>query len=235
LDEHFATKWESLGTTWRRARNRRSGGASMKLIRYADDFVVLVNGTREHTDALWDEVAEVLAPMGLRLSVAKTRVCHVDEGFDFLGWHIQRRRRRGHNGKQAVYTYPSKKALAAEIDKVRSLTRRAQHRTLADLLRRINPVLRGWCNYFRHGVSSRTFSYLDHFAFWRVFRWLAKRHLGLNKHTLVRRFLPGWEIRDGAVEMFRPQRIAIERYRYRGARIPTPWTSAAPASPAMLA
>jgi len=118
---------------------------------------------------------------------------------------------------------------------VRSLTRRAQHRTLADLLRRLNPVLRGWCNYFRHGVSSRTFSYLDHFAFWRVFGWLAKRHVGLNKHTLVRRFLPGWEIRDGAVEMFRPQKIAIERYRYRGARIPTPWTSATPASPALLA
>lgn len=235
LDEHFATKWELLGSLGQRARNRRSGGASMRLIRYADDFVVLVNGTREHTDALWDEVAEVLAPMGLRLSVAKTRVCHVDEGFDFLGWHIQRRRWRGRNGKQAVYTYPSKKALAAEIDKVRSLTRRALHRTLADLLRRLNPVLRGWCNYFRHGVSSRTFSYLDHFAFWRVFGWLAKRHLGLNKHTLVRRFLPGWEIRDGAVEMFRPQRIAIERYRYRGARIPTPWTSAALASPAMLA
>jgi len=235
LDEHFATKWESLGSLGQRARNRRSGGASMKLIRYADDFVVLVNGTRDHTDALWDEVAAVLTPMGLRLSVAKTRVCHVDEGFDFLGWHIQRRRRRGQNGKQAVYTYPSKKALAAEIDKVRSLTRRAQHRTLADLLRRLNPVLRGWCNYFRHGVSSRTFSYLDHFAFWRVFGWLAKRHLGLNKHTLVRRFLPGWEIRDGAVEMFRPQRIAIERYRYRGARIPTPWASATPASTALLA
>ena len=236
LDEHFTTKWEALGPDWKRARNRRSGGASMKLVRYADDFVVLVNGTREHTDALWAEVAEVLAPMGLRLSVAKTRVCHVDQGFEFLGWHIQRRRMRGRNGKQAVYTYPSKKALAAEIDKVRSLTRRAQHRTLADLLHRLNPVLRGWCNYFRHGVSSRTFSYLDHFAFWRVFRWLSKRHLGLNKHTLVRRFLPGWEIRDGDVEMFRPQKIAIERYRYRGARIPTPWSSAStPASPALLA
>ena len=230
LDEHFATKWEMLGPSWKRASNRRSGGASMKLVRYADDFLVLVNGTREHTDALWDEVAAVLAPMGLRLSVAKTRVCHVDEGFDFLGWHIQRRRMRGRNGKKAVYTYPSKKALVTEIDKVRSLTRRAQHRTLADLLHRLNPVLRGWCNYFRHGVSARTFSYLDHFAFWRVFGWLTKRHAGLNKRTLVRRFLPGWEIRDGTVEMFRPQQIAIERYRYRGTRIPTPWSSALPAA-----
>lgn len=58
LDEHFATKWESLSPS-QRVRNRRSGGASTKIIRYADDFVVLVNGTRDHTDALWDEVAQL--------------------------------------------------------------------------------------------------------------------------------------------------------------------------------
>jgi RNA-directed DNA polymerase len=57
---------------------------------------------------------------------------------------------------------------------------------LADLLRRLNPVLQGWCTYFRHGVSKRTFGDVDHFAFWRVVGWLKKRHLGLNMHTLVR-------------------------------------------------
>ena len=58
---------------------------------------------------------------------------------------------------------------------------------LSDLLRRLNPVLGGWCNYFRHGVSKRTFGYLDHFASWRVVGWLKKRHLGLNMHTLGER------------------------------------------------
>ncbi len=174
--------------------------------------------------------------MGLRLSVEKTRVCHIDEGFDFLGWHIQRRDWRSRAGKKAIYTYPSKKALASVVDKVRTLTRRAKHRTLADLLRRLNPVLRGWCNYFRHGVSSRTFSYVDHHAFWRVIGWLRKRHPKLNMHTLVRRFLPGWKIRAEGIEMFRPRAVAIERYRYRGTKIPTPWSSApTPASPAPAA
>jgi len=168
-------------------------------------------------------VAAVLAPIGLRLSEEKTRVCHLDEGFDFLGWRIQRRSWRGRTGKKAIYTYPSRKALASLSGKVRSLTRRERHRTLADLLRRLNPVLRGWCIYFRHGVSSRTFSYVDLYAFWRIVAWLRKRHVGLNMHTLVRRHLPGWEVRDAGIEMFRPQRIAIERYRYRGAKIPTPW------------
>ena len=207
----------------------------MKLVRYADDFVVMVAGQRADAEALRDQVSSVLAPMGLRLSEAKTRVCHIDEGFDFLGWRIQRRAWRSRTGRRAIYTYPSKKALASVTAKVRSLTRRAKHRTLADLLRRLNPVLRGWCNYFRHGVSARTFSYLDHFAFWRIVGWLRKRHLRLNMHTLVRRFLPGWEISDGGTTMFRPRAVAIERYRYRGTRIPTPWSSAATRSPAPAA
>ena len=194
------------------------GGAGMKLVRYADDFVVMVRGTRADAEALWNEVSDVLAPMGLRLSVEKSGVCHIDEGFDFLGFRIQRRAWQGRTGKRAIYTYPSKRSLAAIIDKVRTLTRRARHRTLADLLRAINPVLRGWCSYFRHGVSKSTFGYLDHFAWWRIVGWLRKRHLGLNWQTLRRRFLPGWEIRDGRIEMFRPRAVAVIRYRYRGTR-----------------
>jgi len=225
LDEHFAARWEALDPEWTRAKRRRAGRPVMRIVRYADDFVVLVAGTRVDAEALRDEVSSVLAPVGLHLSEAKTRVSHIDEGFDFLGWRIQRRAWRSRAGKRAIYTYPSKKALASIKGKVRRLTRRARHRTLADLLRRLNPVLRGWCNYFRHGVSKRTFGYVDHFAFWRVVGWLRKRHLGLNMHTLVRRHLPGWEISDGGIDMFRPNRFAVVRYRYRGTQIPNPWTS----------
>jgi RNA-directed DNA polymerase len=235
IDEHFTAKWEALGSQWKRTKHRQAGGPVMRLVRYADDFVVLVGGTRGDAEALWDEVAAVLAPMGLRLSEEKTRVCHIDEGFDFLGWRIQRRAMRGQNGKRAVYTYPSKKALASVMDKVRSLTRRNKHRTLADLLRSVNRVLRGWCNYFRHGVSSQTFGYLDAFTWKRIVGWLRKRHLGLNWEAILRRHLPNWQIRDGATEMFRPRAVPIVRYRLRGARIPTPWTSLEPGSPAPVA
>src|SRR5664280_1171477 len=120
LDEHFTSKWEALGPAWTRAKLRRAGVPAMRIVRYADDFLVMVNGSRGDAEALWDEVTAVLAPIGLRLSEEKTRVCHIDDGFDFLGWHIQRRHRRGQNGKKAVYTYPSKKALASVMDKVRS-------------------------------------------------------------------------------------------------------------------
>lgn len=227
LDEHFDTKWESLGPEWTRTKRARTGTPLMRLIRYADDFVVMIRGTRADAQALRGEVQQVLSQVGLRLSEEKTKVTHIDEGFDFLGWHIRRRRKRGQSGKTAVYTYPSAKSLASIKDKVRRLTRRSLHRTLADLLRRLNPVLRGWCMYFKHGVVKHTFSYIDHFAFWRIVGWLKQRHPKLNMHTLVRRHLPNWEIRDGGIEFFRAWRIPVERYRYRGSRIPTPWTTAA--------
>lgn len=141
LDDHFTAKWEPI--SHRRHSIRKRGDATYRLVRYADDFVVMVAGTREHTEALRAEVAAVLATMGLRLSEDKTRIVHIDEGFDFLGFRIQRRTWRGRGNKQAVYTYPSKKALASVMDRIRSLTRRSKHRTLTDLLRSVNRTLRG--------------------------------------------------------------------------------------------
>jgi RNA-directed DNA polymerase len=226
LDEHFIAKWDP--NTERRRRHRKQGGATYRLVRYADDLVVMVAGTREHAEALRAEVAAVLAPMGLRLSEPKTRVVHIDEGFDFLGFRIQRRRQRGRAGKQAVYTYPSKKALASVMAKVRSLTRRSKHRTLAALLRSVAPVLRGWCNYFRYGVSAATFRYLDAFCWRRVTQWLRKRHVGINWKDLRRRFLtgsPGWRPQEAGVQLFQCQAVAVTRYRWRANRIPTPWAS----------
>lgn len=225
LDEHFAAKWAAHGSDRQRRRYREAGGPVMKLVRYADDFVILVRGHRTDAEALWYEVGGVLAPMGLHLSVEKTKICHISEGFDFLGWRIQRRSRRNRTGKWAIYTYPSKKAMASIKGKVRSLTHRNSYRTLAELLRRVNPVLRGWCHYFRHGVCKRTFGYVDTFVFRRILSWLRKRHLRLRWQDLVRRHLPNWKISDGGIDRFRPSAVKVERYRYRGYEIPTPWAN----------
>lgn len=129
LDEHFTHKWEAFGPYWTRAKRRREGTPICRLVRYADDFVVMVAGTRDDAEALRDEIATVLASVGLRLSESKTKVCNLDEGFDFLGWRIQRRRQRGRGGKRQVYTYPSKKSLTSVMKKVRSFTRRSRPNT----------------------------------------------------------------------------------------------------------
>jgi RNA-directed DNA polymerase len=142
LDEHFAKAWQAMGTASQRHARRKRGEATWRLVRYADDFVVMVAGTHAHAQALRDEVAGVLATMSLRLSEAKTRVCHIDEGMDFLGWRIQRHQQRG-STRRYVYTYPSKKALAVVKAKVRTLTKGMRNQPLRVLLHRLNWVLPG--------------------------------------------------------------------------------------------
>ena len=225
LDEHFAEAWESWGDFNARSRRRRKGMATYRLVRYADDFVVLVAGTRAHAETLRDEVAAVLRPMGLRLSEDKTTIAHIDEGFDFLGFRIQRRRQKGSN-KRFVYTWPSKKALASIKAKVRAITRGGTNQPLAVVLRRLNPVLRGWANYFRHGVSKATFDYLSAFSWRRVICWLRHKHRRANWKWIRRRYLPEWRPSDGEATLFNPAATAVTRYRYRGGQIPTPWARA---------
>jgi RNA-directed DNA polymerase len=137
----------------------------------------MVDGERHHAEALLEEVASVLAPSGLRVSAEKTKVCHLDEGSGFIGFRIQRRTKAGANRKHAC-TYPPEKALASIIGKGGMLTNSGQNESLADLLRRLNPVLRGWCNYFRHAAASATFRYLNHYVWHRVAQWLLNRHKG---------------------------------------------------------
>ena len=225
LDDHFALAWQGWGPEHTRRKRRRQGLPTYKLVRYADDFVVMVAGTRADTEALRAEVATVLAPMGLRLSEAKTMITHIEEGLDFLGWRIQRQPQPG-SGKRYTYTYPSKAALAAVKAKVRALTTGRTNHSLAAVLHQINRVLRGWTNYFRHGVSSETFSYLDHFTWWRVVWWLRHKYHRSNWKLIRRRHLPRRGPTDGAVTMFRPMAVPTNTYRYRGARIPTPWSRA---------
>jgi RNA-directed DNA polymerase len=230
LDEQFARAWQAMGTESQRHKRRRRGEATWRLVRYADDFVVMVAGTRTHAQALNDEVAAVLATMGLRLSEAKTSIRHIDEGVDFLGWRIQRHQQRG-STRRYVYTYPSKKALAAVKAKVRALTKAMRNQPLRVLLHRLNWVLRGWTTYFRHGSSSATFDYLRAFCWRRVVGWLRRKHPRISWKELRRRYLPGWWPAQGTVRMVNPSAVAIVRYRYRGAKIPTPWTSDRQGSP----
>lgn len=223
LDEHFMGQWESWGGQYGRSRRRAKGLANYRLVRYADDFVVMLTGTREHVEALREEVAAVIAPMGLRLSEQKTLVTHIDEGFDFLGFHIQRKRQKG-SQRCTVYTYPSKSSLAAIKAKVRALTQGNTNQTLANLLQRVNPVLRGWANYFRHGVSAKTFDYLNAWSWRRVVNWLRHKHPRASWKWLRRHHLPRWRPTDGEVTLFNPTSVPITRYYYRGTKIATPWS-----------
>jgi RNA-directed DNA polymerase len=207
LDDHFADAWTSMGaTSYQRWKRHQAGLPNYRLVRFADDFVVLVHGARADAEQLRDDVTRVLAPMGLRLSETKTRVSHIDEGLDFLGFRIQRRRKPG-TTRRVVYTYPSKKALAGIVGRVRALTRRTAHPSLAALLRQLNPVLLGWCTYFKYGVSKATFGYLDEYAWRRVLRWIKRRYRKTKWAVLFRRFYVNWRPTEDGIALFQPQTV----------------------------
>jgi RNA-directed DNA polymerase len=225
LDEHFAEVWQSeMASRVDRARRRRHGQATYRLVRYADDFVVMIAGDQAHAERLKTQVAEVLAGVGLRLSEEKTSIAHIDEGFEFLGFRIQRQRKRG-SSKRFVYTWPSKKSLTSITAKVKTISKQGTNKPLSDLLRQLNPVLRGWTNYFRHAVSKATFGYLHQYTWLRVVGWLRRKHRRTNWKTLRRRYLSQrwWPEHDGTA-LFDCRAVPVTRYRYRGAAIPTPWS-----------
>ena len=209
-----------------RAKRRRHRLPNYRLVRYADDWCLMVAGTKDDAQALKEEIARVLTGMGLRLSPEKTLITHIDEGLDFLGWRIQRHRKRG-TGRHYVYTYPSRKAVKAVMGKVRTMCREMDtSQPLDALLRQLNPALKGWCAYFRPGVSSRTFAYLSYYTWQQVGSWLRRKHRRTAWKDLRRRYCDaGWWPSSEERPLFNPAKVATTRYRYRGTAIPTPWPS----------
>ncbi|MCS7484836.1 reverse transcriptase domain-containing protein [Umezawaea endophytica] len=177
LDEHIARSPGGPATSQAEKTKRlRHSLPNFKLVCYADDWCLVIKGTRSDAEAWREEISNVLSTMGLRLSTEKTLITHIDEGIDFLGWRIQRHRKKG-TSRHYVYSYPAKKSLKAVMAKVKTVCREVEVNQPIDvLLRRLNPVVRGWCAYFRPGVSSVTFAYLSHYVFTTVWRWIRRKH-----------------------------------------------------------
>jgi RNA-directed DNA polymerase len=230
LDEHLTAPWKeggAMSADYKRAARRRKGLPNWRIIRYADDFAVMIHGSEHDAEALREEIAGVLAGLGLRLSEAKTRVAHMDEGFSFLGFRIQRRRKRG-TDKWYIYTFIDDRPIRSLKAKIRALTHRTSQLDLEYVLTRLNQVMHGWANYFRHAVAKNAFAMLDNFAWWRVVRMLMVRHHWRWKDVRHRftdpsgRWLPATA---GNAELRHIAAIPVTRYRYRGSQIPNPWTA----------
>jgi RNA-directed DNA polymerase len=230
LDEHLHGPWKSGGamsTSPRREKRRAKGMPNWRIVRYADDFVVVVHGTESDAELLREDVARVLAPMGLRLSPAKTRVVHMNEGFDFLGFRIQWRRKKGTN-KWHVYTFIGDRPIRSVKMKIRALTRRLSQMDLEYVLDRLNLIMHGWANYFRHAIAKNVFSMLDNFTWWRLIRMLMYR-FRWKWGDVRRRFVTPeghWlPIAAGEIECRLIAAVPVTRYRYRGGKIPAPFLS----------
>jgi RNA-directed DNA polymerase len=174
-----------LDRTWKR-RFAHLG----HLVRYADDFVVLCR-TKVQADEALRRVREILEGLSLELHPEKTRVLELGEdsgGFVFLGCYL-RIVRSYFKGRTYLFRWPSPKAMKSLRSRVKELTdrrRRAGMRDIEKVIADLNPVLRGWGNYFRTGNASRHFITIDHYVWTRLIRLLAKQR-GWRGHKLRRR------------------------------------------------
>ena len=233
LDRRYQADWQEMSRyQGRRQYLQRTGHPTYRLVRYADDLLLLVRGTRTQAEARLEQLAGRVQAIGLSLKSEKTAITHIDEGFVFLGQRIVRRP-KGH--KRYVYTFVSNEALASVRRKVKALTGRSTtNLELSELIAALNPVLRGWANYFRHAAAKRTFDYLGYYAWWRVGRWLRKKHPRLTWKQIARRYTSDGTFQDKGIALFNPGSVSVTRYRYRGARIPNPWSIPPTADPSGL-
>jgi RNA-directed DNA polymerase len=131
----------------------------VNLIRYADDFIITGRAKELLEGEIKPLVEQFLQERGLELSPAKTVIAHVEKGFEFLGQNV----RKYPNGKLLIK--PSKKNVKTFLDGIRKTIKAALGMSAADLIRYLKPKIRGWTNYHRHVVSTRTFACVDHHIF----------------------------------------------------------------------
>jgi RNA-directed DNA polymerase len=176
--------WNQYGKLDRKTKERRrqEHKGNCALIRYADDWLLLTNGSKSEAYRLRDEIQQFLKQeLKLELSVEKSRVTHVNNGFDFLGFH-SRRYVKGNDRPKMLVT-PSRKSQKQLKAKIKEMTDRKRFRDQPLLkFNALNTVLRGWINYYCHSNAKETAKHLDFWVNQRLFIWLKKRHrLGAYK------------------------------------------------------
>lgn len=156
--------------------DERLGQAGFALTRYADDWVIIGRSKVEAERALASARAVLEGDLKLRLHQEKTRIVHITQGFEFLGYKIGRG--RGHRFKAAgpsLYAIPRERSIRHFKDRVRAITSRLISRSLADMLAELNPVVRGWGNYYRRAHVRRLFNRLNGWILRRIWSWKYKR------------------------------------------------------------
>jgi RNA-directed DNA polymerase len=152
------------------------------LVRYADDMVILC---RKDTGRYYAEFKQEIERLGLALNETKTRVVDAREGFDFLGMRFAYKRSR--QGKMNCYKWPMPQAVSRIKEKVRRAIGGRGHWNMADAIQRVNPIVRGWGNYFRYGNSFEQFEQVDRYVWWRL-RW--RYYVGHRKRRRGMRDFP---------------------------------------------
>jgi RNA-directed DNA polymerase len=223
FDKWAEKKWQL--TPYEQQKRRKAGLGNYRLARYADDFVILSNDGIEGVKQAKQEVKDFLEnELHLQLSEEKTLITHVNDGFNFLGFHIQRGKPEG---RWVVHLRPTDKAKERVKGKIKDLTSRSW--TWMDEYNRmttLNAIVKGWSEYYKHTSLLEDIEEITRFTWFRYLEWLLKKHKGSRKHALIQAKTKiihnrtRWtaEIREGAVTLdtyqWLPTRKELKRSKY---------------------
>ena len=156
-------------------------GPKVNLIRYADDFIITGSSKELLENEVKPMVEQFMRDRGLQLSPEKTCITPIENGFDFLGQNV-----RKHDGKLLIK--PSRKNTHTFLEKMRQCIHQGGGLSQADLIRQLNPVIRGWANYHRHVVAKETFKKVEWVLWHCLWRWARRRHPGKGSQWIIQRY-----------------------------------------------
>jgi len=213
----------------RRLYDRRRGRPTFQVVRYADDFVILVSGNKEEAQAERDALAAFLkSELRMELSVEKTLITKGGDGFEFLGYRVRQTRAR-RTGHLVGNLFIPKSKLRHLRSRIKESTKRSSLvRPFGDLIDDLNPIIMGWRNYYRYATRAcHEFAGLDWWLGQRIARWLRKKHRKTPQSKLWQRYGPRGRLRwgDGAARLRSFRTGGTSHYPDRGTRIPNGWNA----------
>ena len=162
-------------------KDNRRYSPKVNLVRYADDFIITGRSRELLEIEVLPRLKKFLEERGLALSEEKTLITHIDQGFDFLGFNI-----RKYKGK--LLTMPQKKKVNSFTQKVYKVIESNKAVAQEMLINLLNPIISGWGNYYRHGVSSVVFNKADHRIFNKLLQWCYRRHKHKGKRWIINKY-----------------------------------------------
>lgn len=209
LDNHCAKEYG----------RKRKGEIINPIVRYADDFVI-VCGSQQEAEDIRDTIAEYLSrTMGLELSREKTRITHVEAGFDFLGFNVKKYRKRSPRSKYhkvgQLLMKPQKEKVKGFLQEVKDVLDSHKASKPETIIRLLNPKIQGFGMYYRHAVSSQVFGYISREIWQKSWRWSKRRHPGKSVSWIKRKYYDDrWNlVSETGERLLDIARIRIVRHR----------------------
>jgi RNA-directed DNA polymerase len=197
------TKGKPISPALRKGMNR-----GLSVIRYADDFVVTAPSKEVLEEYVMPQLTDFLRQRGLELSEVKTRIVHVDAGFDFLGFTVRR-------FKGTLLTKPAKDKVLKHLRSIKAYLKNHEQTPAGQVISELNPVIRGWANYYRHSAAKKTFSKADHRMWQMLWLWASRRHPKKPAKWVKQRYFRNdgyWTFHEGNSQLLRRSATPVTRY-----------------------